>query len=316
VFLVPAFAVVVAAPSGPDQGCPSPRQITDALAARMPDLVVPANEPMSPGMLRLSVSGGAGAAPLRIELTDGVGEARLQRNLTLAERGRSGDCPALAETVALIVDRYLHDVGYEAPLGSPATALDLPPLELDARVPPAATTASSRFDLLASGLWRGASSDDDDLEAALGIGIERPLGTARWGATLTGGAAASRAGPTLDGTATLRRFPLRLGLSIPLPLGPGWLEPGIGLGLDWLVTSLTWPGGSDRHLRVSPSGEARLAYRLALVGRFFLRGSASAGAAVPYQFMTERNVPLPPERVFGAPRFYVKSGLEMGFSFQ
>ena len=87
--------------------------------ARIPAVVVSGSEASNPGVLKLAVSGGSGSDPLRIEMTDQGGEARLYRNLTVSERGR-GDCTALAETVALIVDRFLHDLGYEAPTTLPA----------------------------------------------------------------------------------------------------------------------------------------------------------------------------------------------------
>ena len=87
--------------------------------ARIPAVVVSGSEASNPGVLRLAVSGGSGPDPLRIEMTDQGGEARLYRNLVVAEHNR-GDCAALAETVALIVDRFLHDLGYEAPPTLPA----------------------------------------------------------------------------------------------------------------------------------------------------------------------------------------------------
>ncbi len=85
-FLVPAYAVVVAAPSGPDQGCPSPHQIADALNARIPALVVSGSEATNPGTLKLTVSGRR-RERLRCasRWSDQGGEARLFRNLTVAE---------------------------------------------------------------------------------------------------------------------------------------------------------------------------------------------------------------------------------------
>jgi hypothetical protein len=313
VLLVPAYAVVVAAPSGPDQGCPSPRQITDALMARIPAVVVSGSEASTPGMLRLSVTGGTGTSPLSIELTDQGGEARLYRNLTLAERGRGNDCPALAETVALIVDRFLHDLGYEAPLTLPPP-LKAPPSDNLARAPPRTPAGSGRLDLFAGGFWRGASTEDSDVEVGLGLGFERGLGGRRLSATFSGGISSERSAVTADeSNATLRRLPVRFGLFVPLPAGQGQLEPGVRLGLDFLFTSLSAKNGAsaESHVHASPSGELVLAYRIAMARRLFVRFSVSGGAGIPYNFMTSAKM-----REFGQPRFYAKSGLELGFSFQ
>ena len=313
VLLVPAYAVVVAAPSGPDQGCPSPRQITDAQMARLPAVVVSGNDASTPGMLRLSVNGGTGASPLSIELTDRGGEARLYRNLTLAERGRSNDCPALAETVALIVDRFLHDLGYEAPLTLPPP-LKAPPTDNLARAPPRPPAANGRLDLFAGGYWRGASTSDSDLEIGLGVGIERGLGGRRLLATFSGGLSTERMAVTADASeATLRRFPVRFGLYLPLQAGQGQLEPGVRLGLDLLLTSLSSKAGAgaQSHVRASPDAELVLAYRIAMARRLFVRFSLSGGAGKPYDFRTSSGA-----HEFGQPRFYAKSGLELGFSFQ
>jgi hypothetical protein len=313
VLLVPAYAVVVAAPSGPDQGCPSPRQITDALMARIPAVVVSSNEASTPGMLRLSVNGGTGVTPLSIELTDQGGEARLYRNLTLAERGRGNDCPALAETVALIVDRFLHDLGYEAPLTLPPP-LKPPPTDNLARAPPRIPPGAGRFDLFAGGFWRGASTEDSDMEVGLGLGFERGLGGRRLSATFSGGVSSEQTARTADASkATLRRFPVRFGLFLPLPAGQGQFEPGVRLGLDLLLTSLSSRDGTgaESHVRASPDAELVLAYRIAMARRLFVRFSLSGGAGIPYSFKTSTGV-----REFGQPRFFARSGLELGFSFQ
>jgi len=315
VFLVPAYAVVVAAPSGPDQGCPSPHQITDALMARIPAVVVSGSEASNPGVLKLAVSGGSGSDPLRIEMTDQGGEARLFRNLTVAERGRS-DCAALAETVALIVDRFLHDLGYEAPPTLP------PPLAgSDAnlsRGPPPAASGASRFDLFAGGSWRGPTGGDDDFELGFGLGFERGLLGRRLAVTFTGGTTKSMSQPSGDQyTATLRRIPFRLGFWIPILAGPGQLEPGIRVGIDWILITQTMPGKSQT--KQPPQVEGALCYRVAMLRRLFARIGGAVGAGKGYDWYP----PPPPgagpysgKIVFSEPAFYVKAGLELGFSFQ
>ena len=206
-FLVPAYAVVVAAPSGPDQGCPSPHQITDALMARIPAVVVSGSEASNPGVLKLAVSGGSGSDPLRIEMTDQGGEARLYRNLTISERGR-GDCTALAETVALIVDRFLHDLGYEAPTTLPAP---LPAADANlSRGPPPVPVGAVRFDLFAGGPGAPVRPTNSDFELGFGLGLERGVAGRRFAATFTGGTSGDRhydrSGP-IDGDAAPHAVP-------------------------------------------------------------------------------------------------------------
>lgn len=323
--LVPAYAVVVAAPAGPDQGCPSPRQTTEALMAHIPAVVVPADDAGTPGVLKLTVSGG-GPIPLRIELTDQGGEARLYRSLTVAERSRAPDCPALADTVALIVERFLRDLGYEAP-PSPPPPVKEPPRDNLTRGPPAAAIAANRFDVFAGGAWRGApQSGESDFEAALGLGFERGVGSRRLAVTFSGGLSPSRSASIVDMNfqAKLLRIPIRIGLFMPVALGPGWLEPGLRLGVDWLFISATWGGITNSQMQASPGAELVVAYRMVMVRRLFARLGVSGGAALPYHV---NSCPVPagaPEpcltaeeaHLFGQPRFYVKSGLELGFSFQ
>ena len=313
--LVPAYAVVVAAPSGPDQGCPSPRQLTEALMAHIPAVVVSADEASTPGVLKLTVTGG-GPVPLRVELTDQGGEARLYRSLTVAERSRALDCPALADTVALIVERFLRDLGYEAPPSPPPPAKD-PPRENLTRGPPPPTFGPSRVDIFAGGAWRGASTTEtNDFEAGLGLGFERALFGRRVAVTFTGGISTSCCSasiPDQNISATLYRIPVRLGLFVPFLVGPGWLEPGLRIAVDWLFVSKSWNNGRESFIWASPGGEAVVAFRVPLLKRLFARLAVSGGTALPYDVRTPD---MDGRRVFGQPRFYVKSGLELGFSFQ
>jgi len=311
VFLVPAYAVVVAAPSGPDQGCPSPHQIADALMARIPAVVVSGSEASNPGVLKLSVSGGTGSTPLRIEMVDQGGEARLYRNLTVSERGRN-DCVALAETVALIVDRFVHDLGYEAPPTIPAPLP--PPDENLARPPPPVVSAASRFDLFAGGSWRGASSEESDFEVGFGLGFERGLAGRRFALTFTGAMSATRSAPDDGYVATLRRMPFRLGFWIPILAGPGQVEPGVRVGVDWLFTTVgssTVTGTNKTGSQTPVRGELALGYRLTVLRRVFVRIGGAVGMGTGYDWRSGSN-----NRLFAESRYYVKTGLELGFSFQ
>jgi len=321
VFLVPALALVVAAPAGPDQGCPSPRQITDALNARIPDVISVAGDPAAGGGLRLSVTGTPGAAPLRIEITDASGEPRLQRTLQPSDRGRGADCAALAETVALIVDRYLHEVGYELPPSPPPPPVappppPSPPPEAEAALPAIVSRPSrsppppggTRIDIVAGGAWRGASTGSEE-EVTGGVGVDFAFGGRRVGAVLTGGMAPTR--ETADATATLQRFPVHLALYLGLPIGPGQLEPGIGAGIDWLAAARRdGPRDLLRDNRLSPGADLALGYRLFLGEHFFLRAGASMAVAKAYHFVTKT------ETLFETPRTFFRAALDLGVSFR
>ena len=86
---------IAVVPGGaPDEGCPSARQVTDALAARLPGLVVPAGSTSAPGTLRLSVNADPGGG-LRVDIADSGGAAVLRRVLPAAPRARTSDCAVL-----------------------------------------------------------------------------------------------------------------------------------------------------------------------------------------------------------------------------
>ncbi len=294
--------------------------------ARIPAVVVSGSEASNPGVLKLAVSGGSGSDPLRIEMTDPGGEARLYRNLTVSERGR-GDCAALAETVALIVDRFLHDLGYEAPATLP------PPLAgADAnlsRGPPPAASGATRFDLFAGGAWRGATSDASDFELGFGLGFERGVLGRRFAVTFTGGTTRSHTNVAGNNyTATLRRMPFRLGFWIPILAGPGQLEPGVRAGIDWLSITQASPASApgqppappgQAQSQMAPYGEAALCYRVAVLRRLFARIGGAVGLGKGYDFPPPDSAgaqPFSGREVFSEPPVYVKVGLELGFSFQ
>ena len=124
VALAPAYAIAILLPAGPDDGCPSPRQVAEALTAHLPGVVAPLGRPAGQNNLRLAVATDA-AGELRVDLTDPDGGPLLRRRVapepagTGGARSRSVQCAALAETAALIVDRYWHELGYEIPPAPP-----------------------------------------------------------------------------------------------------------------------------------------------------------------------------------------------------
>jgi len=315
--LVLAFgtAVTVAAPDGSDFGCPSPRQITAALVARSPGIVAPIEQAPVPGLLQLAVTGGGAAGPMRIELVDDVGEPRLRRLLPAEAPGATADCTALAETVALIVDRFLHDVG--SPPATSGVGIEQAAGADAATVDRSATTATfTRIGMFVAGGWRGASTSHGP-EVTLGLDVWRRAGRIPGGLTLTGGVAAGESARWTTGGATLRRLPLRLGIFVSLQAGPGRLEPGIGLGADLLLVSSTATTSSREFRRFSPGADAGVGYRIPLGGRFFARAAVTAGVALPYEFnIPDTAAPGGSQPVLATPRIYARTGLELGTYFR
>jgi hypothetical protein len=234
-------------------------------------------------------------------------------------RAHAPDCPALAETVAIIVERYLHDIGYEAPplpppapqTAPPAPAPSAPATVVVASPPPPASPAARavlwRLGLMASGRRGDAGGLDGD--ADLTLGLEGTSAGPHLGAHLSAGLAPRAAAQWSNDRATLERLPLRLGVFVCLLAGPGRLEPGVGVGADVLLVSATGPGtASGTHL--APSGDVSLGYAMTLIGPVYGRVLSRAALVAPYTFKTLAGV-----QVWGTPRAYGDVGVELGVSF-
>src|SRR3954453_15699864 len=123
--------------AGPADACPSPRHLPAALSAHLPGMVLPLGHATGPTTLRLGVTTDAAGA-MRLDLSDPGGGPLLPRGLPATDRAHAGDCPALAETAALIVERYWHEVGYDVPLETPTPSPKPPPPKATAPPPPLA----------------------------------------------------------------------------------------------------------------------------------------------------------------------------------
>ena len=330
--LVPATAIAILMPVGPDDGCPSPRQVDDALTAHLPGMVLPLGHATGPSTLRLAVTTDATGA-LRLDLTGPGGDPLLHRWLPAVERSRNGDCPALAETAALIVERYWHEVGYDVPTKPPPApqpppAAAPPPAAKSTARPIAGPTAavaeprgpppapvlqpSPRWWIGAAGSERIGDSSTRDGSASLAFTLERPILERRIGLRVSGGTDESVTYQwSSTESATLRQFPLRMGAYVAFPLGPGRLEPGVGVNLNVISASLTDMSGSSTKLNASPGGDAALGWALLFRPDIYLRALGGAGVEVPYHFVTSRNE-MPFLRT---PRFYLDFALELGFWF-
>jgi len=339
--LVPAYAIAILMPAGPDDGCPSPRQVDDALSAHLPGMVLPLGHAATgPTTLHLAVTTDATGA-LRLDLTDPDGGPLLHRWLSAGERTRGGgDCPALAETAALIVERYWHEVGYDVAIEAPpppptptsppekAAAKPLatrpaprPPaatVEVRESIPPPlpATPLPPRWWIGAAGGGRLGDSSTRQWSASLAFTVEHAVRERRIGLRLSAGTDPSvtyqwsaAAGSTDH--ATLRQFPIRMGAYLAVPLGPGQLEPGIGLDLDVISADITDASGTRTRLSAGPGLDAALGWAMLFRPDLYFRLLALAGTEVPYHFVTTLNQ----SPFLSTPRVYLDLGLELGVWF-
>ena len=93
-----------------DDHCPSSAQVQAALEAHAPKLVATSSAGPSDGPLTVWLATASGTGELSLSLVDSSGLVKLYRMLPPPQGGRPRDCTALADTVALIVDRYFDEV--------------------------------------------------------------------------------------------------------------------------------------------------------------------------------------------------------------
>jgi hypothetical protein len=378
VALAPAYAIAILMTAGPDDGCPSPHQLADALSAHLPGMVLPLGHATGPTTLRLGVATDA-AGTMRLDLSDPEGGPLLHRWLPATDRAHAGDCPALAETAALIVERYWHEVGYDVPLETPnaspkpppkATAPPPapkmtpappppppppppkaappppkvalpprpappppPPISVEKANPPpeprALETQAAAEPLPPPRWWIGGSaqgllttSGDRAAAAILALAVERPVSRRRLGLRLSAGAETTNVSvPFVTGSAVcsvadpcsadVRRFPVRMGVYLPISLGVGQLEPGIGVDLGVVAVTFRHGSTSDTHLGATPGIDAALGWALQLPHDIYIRALAQAVTEVPYHIVTASNHTA----IFTAPSFHLALGIELGVWF-
>lgn len=159
-----------------DFACPSAEEVRAALAVRLPGAVAPPDMDPS-GTMRLRLLRDARTPILR--LYDAEGLLRLERALEGEEGPR--DCAALADAVAVIVDRHLSEL--QVPVRAP------PPAAPPRAAPPPEPTGRARLTASLRGRWRsgrvGGAAFGSELVAGrshggpgLGLQLEVALGAA------------------------------------------------------------------------------------------------------------------------------------------
>jgi len=340
--LIPAFVVllaeqprapdshIIAVSVAPDQTCPAARQVTDALAARLPGVVLPFGLASRPGMLRLAIA--TDASGIRIDLADPDGAPLLHRVLAVARA--PSECAALGDTIALIIERFWREVGYEPPPlqppPSPPPAAPPPPPPAQAAPPPAAAVTKQapppapghagvpfRAAVAAAIAGRAGDAGTRDASVMLAVSAEGRLGVRLSGGVSNGSSAALN---SVD-QATFRRYPLRLGVYLPIRLALGQLEPGLGADLDLLSvsvpnngTQLGSPCSSGGWCR-SPGADVALGWSFASAHHVYVRGLARAGISKSYDFVTTAPGISIGDPIWRTPGTYLELAVESGLWF-
>jgi hypothetical protein len=321
----PAYEIEVTDVSAATDACPSREQVAEALEAHMPGVVARSGGATGPGLLHLSLTiTPEGLA--RVTMTDATGAVRLERELDLAASAATGrdralprdraSCLAFAETVTLIIERYMRHLGYHEP---PPPAL-VPPPEPPAAPPPppAPDEAGPERGRLGLGLFfRPPYGGPTHLEPTLS-GAAR-IGPLEVSASVAATLAIRRTIPMSGGAGsfTLLSFPARLTIGWPIALGaPLTLVPAVAGGADVVLAQTRGIGATRRSSAVEPVAEAGLAFRAALTRRFWFDIQVFQGIDLrPEEFyvtdpMTQRSV-----TILMTPRTYSRIGANFGFCF-
>lgn len=305
--VVPALlhAALIAVDAAPGMDCPSPEQVGEAVEARLPGVLVPVAPLAGSDVWRLSLSTEAAAGSPIVQLVDRRGRVLLRRSLPLPPSGeRQRDCPALADSVALIVERYLQELEYRG--GAGADAGDGPGGWGDGWF--------HRWDSFAGASWRPGGPGGSAYE--LRAGASRAFGaTRRLAVGVAAGVEGASSHQWQGGQGSLRRFPFEARLAWRQPAGrSGRVEAGPTLGIELLSLDAASSSGTARpSTMVVPTAGLLGGWRFFIGSRAFVRVVAQVALA-----MTRYEFALPGaagDVAFGTPRAYGKVGVEAGLSF-
>jgi hypothetical protein len=168
-------------------------------------------------------------------------------------------------------------------------------------------------------LWIGGgaagllSTSGDRAAALVAVTVERPVFKRRLGLRLSAGAETpvSVSFANSSGSAEVLQLPVRMGAYVPIALGVGQLEPGIGVDLDVVAVTFAHGSTSETNLRSTPGIDAALGWALLLPHDIYIRALAQAVTEVPSNVVTAYNHTT----IFAVPRFHLALGIELGVWF-
>src|SRR5262249_34114403 len=114
--------------------------------------------------------------------------------------------------------------------------------------------------------------------------------------------------------------PLRVGAYLPIRLGPGQLEPGVGLDAEAIAigfqdvvrsTHLESATLCAGQVCVSPGADVSLGWAYRSARHLYARALGRAGIGVPYGFASDAD-----GQIWSTARTYLEVGIEFGVWFQ
>jgi hypothetical protein len=312
-------ALVTVAP-GAEENCPSSAQVQAALEAHAPRLVAPRLERGDSDTLVLAPLPTLATGAMSISLIDKNGLVKLYRLLPQPAGDRARDCPALADTVAFIVDRYFDEV--ELP-NLPERRL---PPSLSAPPPPAKEvgprTKVPKFALSGTVGKRtpGGPTDLGGIEFKLAGGSELGdlslAGGHPWvdlSAGIVGIARESWHNESRSATVVRTGADLSLLLGWRVWHGRLYAGPQISVEMVWL----NWEdsegtGQGQREIRFDTAAGLRTGYQY-FWQRFFARADVTACAAIVRHRVSATSAPA--TSLFEAPPAYLTLAFGIGIWF-
>jgi hypothetical protein len=317
----PAYEIDLTDVANAPDACPSQDQLAEAIDAHLPGLVArPGREPGGARVLHLTFTlSPEGVA--RIAMTDATGAPRLERDLDLpkseggpghpVDRERTA-CAAVADTVALIVERYMRHLGYREP---PPPALVAPPAPPPPAPPPAQPPRrADRAARLGVGLsarppWRAPWRFEPSLAAAVRYHHLEVAASAAVG--LSG----QQSLPAADGPGTLKltTYPARLAVGWALPLGARLsLVPSLAAGLDVVLAQTQGIDKTRRSAAVEPTLEGGMTALVVLTRRIWIDAHAFQGMDVRPEEFEITGASGQVTNAFMTPRVYTRIGVDFG----
>jgi len=317
----PAYQIDVTDVATAADACPSQDQIADALGAHMPGVVArPGHEP-TPSSLHLAITlTPEGVA--RVTMTDATGALRLERDLDLPQseaapgeaarpaHERGAACATLAETIALILERYMRHIGYHEPpppelVAARAPAPPPPP------VAPPPTGPGGRLGLGASARppggmpWR--------LEPALTAGLRLEHLDLSATVAITIPVSETIAMSTGRGTFTLWALPARVAAGWAFPLGSrASVAPTVAGGADLVLARTKGIGQTRQSTAAEPVVEGGFRASLALTRRVWVDLQAFQGIDLRPEVFYVNNTAPTGETLLMTPRTYTRVGVDFG----
>lgn len=310
-------AVPVLVAPGPEDSCPSARQVAAALAERAPALQS-ARGPGSESALTLVLPAPGTNQEPSVSLIDRQGELRLFRTLARPGTPHASDCVALADTVAIIVQRYLEEVELpelEAARQSPAIRVPPPAPPPPPVVVPSPVRARARWDI-SLGIAQRLASQMAGLEPYdLRLSLARTLGARMDSGLLLrlwGGVSGWTERDWNGGHGDVVRVPSGLEVMWRRAMSAVELQFGLAGLLDCWILGARYQTNVQWDYRLAVAGALVGGVQVPLGKRLFLRVSLDfAVAALRYDYVDPRSGN---GTAFSTPRVFGDAALAFGMS--